>query len=238
MRPHHVTQKAAEAIDTIGRGFGRQPHARARGQESLGRERRRPPVALDAEEDLRGVDLSRTATSKTLRATAIHEAGHAVARIVLRRKINRVSIIPGDDGSLGHVQGRVLPAGIAEVLEFGTPTPQEMAAVEDSIVSVLAAPIAERKFTGRWNLVGASGDHEWAVGLVFRLSGSTEEVNASLKELEGRANDLVETYWADIEAVAAALLERKVLSGAAVRRVIRESRESDGGAEELTKEEE
>jgi len=48
-----------------------------------------------------------------LRATVIHEAAHAVTRFVLGRRIDRVSVIPGDD-DLGHVLGRTLP----QMIEF------------------------------------------------------------------------------------------------------------------------
>ena len=74
--------------------------------------------------------------------------------------------------------------------------------------------------------MGAAGDCEGVRELAYRLWGWTEESDTYLKELKARADDLVETHWADIGAVAAVLLEQSELSGAAVRRAIRESREA------------
>ena len=48
-------------------------------------------------------------TKKRECATAYHEAGHAVAAFLLRRRLRRATIIPDED-SLGHIRtGRAPP---------------------------------------------------------------------------------------------------------------------------------
>ena len=39
---------------------------------------------------------------KRLEATTYHEAGHAVAAYLLKQPIRYVTVLPGEDGSLGH----------------------------------------------------------------------------------------------------------------------------------------
>ena len=149
------------------------------------------------------------------RATAYHEAGHAVARFVLGRRIDRVSIVP-DDESLGHVRGYVL----RKIGEDWNYTLRDVQLLEDEIVSILAGAVAETRLTGRENPVGAQHDRDNAAMLAVHLEGP-EVAEPYLNYLEARARALIGARWSIVEALAAELLERKVLSGVAARRTMR-----------------
>lgn len=162
------------------------------------------------------------AEARRLRATAYHEAGHAVARFALGRRIDRATIVPDEeDQTLGHVQGRILLR--SEKLEAGIgefDTLRERKAAEDAIVSALAGPIAEAKLTGRRNLLGASGDDRSVDDVAEALHGRGDVASAYIGYLEALARGTVETLWYLVEALAAELLLRETLSGAAVHRLL------------------
>lgn len=160
-------------------------------------------------------------TPRQIAAVAIHEAGHAVAHVTLRRRIDRVTIVP-DETALGLVTGKIITEPIAEAILFGVPTPRQIRAIEDSIVCGQAGPIAEAKFRGRRNLLGAKDDHEKVVEMAIRMCGSAKEASSYAQELEQEAIALVVQNYPEILVVAQALIERKTLSGVAVRRVLRE----------------
>ncbi len=158
--------------------------------------------------------------SRRLKATAFHEAGHAVAHFSLGRRIDRVSIVPTEGGEvLGHVRGRVLPRS---VLEHGQlETTRDLKAAEDSIIATLAGPIAEAKWTGRRNLVGASSDHEQVANLAIGLWADEDVASTYVAFLEARARRLVDGLWYLIEALVNELLAKRALSGAATHRLLR-----------------
>ena len=166
----------------------------------------------------------RTVTPPELRASAYHEAGHAVAHFARGRRIDRVSIVPDEDGgSLGHVRGRILldtEKWRAGIREFDTP--RERRAAEDTIIAALAGPIAEAKLTGRRNRAGAAGDYERVGDLLDALDDGDDAVAAAhLNFLEVLAAQLIDRYWPLVEVLAEELLARGTLSGSAVREVLR-----------------
>jgi hypothetical protein len=158
------------------------------------------------------------APTRALQSTAYHEAGHAIARFALGRRIDRVSILPDAD-SLGHVRGQVLPSHLfakgGDISDVPTKT------VEDQIVILLAGPLAEKRFTGRWNRVGASSDYEGASTVAVSTHGDDDVRDAFIRYLEAVGKALIDVHWYLVEALAAALLERETLSGVQVHRVIR-----------------
>jgi hypothetical protein len=95
--------------------------------------------------------------------------------------------------------------------------------LEHQAMVLLAGGIAERRFTGRANHVGAMSDYEKAADFAMACSGSERATSAFLKWLETVTEDVVRDRWAAIEAVAAALFERKTLSGKDVDRLVVEA---------------
>lgn len=156
---------------------------------------------------------------------AYHEAGHAVADVLVRNPITRASIIADEErGSLGHVANR--PYG--ESFKIDVETTLSLRArerLEARIMSALAGDEALRRYLGKdaptgW--LGADGDYRAAVDLAEHVSPEPKELGAFLEWLGIRAANLfyLPWHWAAVEAIAAALLEHKVLSGPRVRQIV------------------
>jgi hypothetical protein len=88
-------------------------------------------------------------------------------------------------------------------------------------VVLLAGGVAEKRATGRWSHIGARADREKAADLAISTQGGGgPTTDAYLRWLGRKAEDLVAVRWTEIEAVAAALLVQKTLTGKQVREEI------------------
>ena len=154
---------------------------------------------------------------RELRATAYHEAGHAVAHFFRRLPIRQVSIQPNRwRNTLGHVRG-YRPKSFVQWLEGAYVGLRRESwfhyrAVSE-IVCALAGSTAEKLATKRADHVGARIDYERAAYFAEAISATATQMSALLKWLEIVAQDLVKTRWSAVEVVAAALLDRTVLTG-------------------------
>jgi hypothetical protein len=159
-----------------------------------------------------------------LRATAFHEAGHAVAAFVLGRAFTRVSIEP-QGATLGRCSFR--PPG-----EWFRPDERVDGAtrrrLEERIMISLAGPEAEALLTGVHDEEAAEEDVERAFSHACFMTGDEAEAWAYLTWLRHRTLNLMRPpgFVAAIEALAAELLERREVSYRRARSVI----ESAGGA--------
>jgi ATP-dependent Zn protease len=146
---------------------------------------------------------------------AFHEAGHAVAAYVLRRRINLVTIVGGD----GH-NGRVSLTELA---------PRHLKRRERDVVIGLAGVPAERRLLGgKHDPRGFENDR---LGVLKTLRDTAmrrgedpellleSRVQAALKE----AKSIVNEHWPAVESLADELLRRRTLSGRAVRKLLAES---------------
>ncbi len=154
-------------------------------------------------------------------ATAHHEAGHAVAHFVLRRRIDRVTIVE-DDESFGRVSGQVVPENL-DFLEYGPATLRELKAVEDAIVAGLAGAVAECRYTGKPKSPGARDDVAQVFSLAEAVCSSPRTTQAYVDYLSVVAEEMIEANRNLVEALAAELLERETLSGPATRRVLKDA---------------
>lgn len=137
------------------------------------------------------------------RATAVHEAGHAVAAVYLRRGFKAVSIV-ADDHTLGRLTA--LPVG-----EWFRPDivadARTRNLVEHHTMIALAGPEAESRYRG-WvdtdGLAGAEHDHECALDLVTHASGSAAEAETYLEWLRFRVLGMIRnpSWWSCIEHLA------------------------------------
>lgn len=156
-----------------------------------------------------------TRQMKVLKTTAYHEAGHAAAAFRLRRRVRHVTIVPEDD-SLGHMLSGKLPETFQPDIDSDRRTDRWL---ERLTLIVLAGPIAEAQFTGRYNHIGASSDYHRAVTWASYAEGSTKLVKAYLHYMQARAEAMTtqQSQWVAIEALAEALLEHQHLSGRKAR---------------------
>ncbi len=159
---------------------------------------------------------------------AFHEAGHAVACVLLGRNLARVALGEGE------------PRGVFEVEEWPSATRQ---AIEDEIVSFFAGPAAQRLFTHRpvrvpltlTVTVTVTGSRrrtkvaggETDGGQILRLAAraierdSPRELAELIRRLDGRARALVASSWPAVELLARELLSQRELGGDAVRELVR-----------------
>jgi ATP-dependent Zn protease len=174
-------------------------------------------MAHDESGDRRGSPALKKKTGKSeLECTAYHEAGHAVAHLLLGGAVRQVSIVP-DAGRarLGHCRRYHLPSFRPDI-DNG---PKALPRVEREVVAYFAGGIAEAHFRGRHCRSGARRDMEAAFDLACRVCASDEEAEKFLAWLYVRAKGLItaERHWPAVEAVARELLARRTLSGAAAR---------------------
>ena len=139
-----------------------------------------------------------------LARTAHHEAGRAVAALVLGRPFTTALI--REDGS-GEVEPAFrLPEQPGDVLSA-----DERVLIEDEVVQLFAGSYAEERFTGRTltetdklALLTMPASDWFNVA----LSGRTPDSGSDMDALSERARLLVEEYWETIESVAGVLLAK------------------------------
>lgn len=134
---------------------------------------------------------------------------------MLRLGFHYVTIAPDADGdTLGHVQYCATPARLS------VSTRVVSRDLRDRMLCNRAGPIAEARYAGRRNDIGAYDDD-----LTFEQSlrdhyGAQRARHA--RDLTRQARRLVAEHWCAIERVAAALMQRHVLSYAAVAQLVGE----------------
>ena len=156
--------------------------------------------------------------TKKLQSVAYHEAGHAVAALRLRLKINSVTIRGTDDydGLTSHSNP---PRGIDLEVDASD---RARCRVENAIIVAMAGPVAQRKFNPkgfrRWH---AEPDWHQAVDLLIRIAPESERGrNAYWTLLEERTKGLIGVFWVDVQTLAEALLESETLKRPEIRRII------------------
>lgn len=160
----------------------------------------------------------------SLRAVAFHEAGHAVAHVVLRRPFGDTTILPIDstEGSIHTTLGTVL-----------RPFFDSRRVARDAVLMTLAGPLAQWQAEGykpEADIIrdlGASDELEFAVGVARTAivpGGEIESAREYVRHAMPRALGLVMRWCDAIEAVAAALIRDKTLTATEVRRIARATR--------------
>jgi hypothetical protein len=145
-------------------------------------------------------------------STAYHEAGHAVVAWVVNPRVSfkRVTIIPGE-GSLGHMLHATMSRRLVEQIEFGSPMGRLR--LESLAMVSLAGRIAESKHRGHHARWGHESDYGHVADYCLRVCGRDGEMQVVWSKLMHlRARAMVNQYWPEIQAVAAALREKNTLS--------------------------
>lgn len=162
-----------------------------------------------------GVTMKATTESNLeLKGTAHHEAGHAVARMLLGKAFTTVTVVPGE-GFAGLVEGMNLPLWLFDELECGgRPCSRRvLAEVRAVLVVYLAGTVAEQRFLNKepeaWTW---EQNREDAADFVLVLCGSEEEANRMLEEAWRKAKTL---YLSEAEKQKAMDSHREKLLAAA-----------------------
>ena len=159
-------------------------------------------------------------SEKEHRATAYHEAGHAVAAFLLDRPFRRVSIIQDEEGH-GHVLYRKFHKRFDP--EYGSNPQKARFQIERAIITLMAGGEAERVHTGRRNNLGSSSDDETARDLAtYIVPDWGDELVAYLKWLRIRTRNLLKSprNWRAVEELAEALMEKGEMSAAEAKDTI------------------
>jgi hypothetical protein len=165
---------------------------------------------------------------------AHHEAGHAVAGIVLGIGLIYIRIVMGEDGKIG-VKPKTNPwtAPRPSSKPQGEFTDEEWAELSQSdekwddwvckdndryAVYYLAGKAAQIEYAGTAKDEDAKFDYSF---IEYRLPNCY----ARLGELEVAAREFVKSHWHAVQAVAAQLLERSELTPGEVEELIQQTRE-------------
>jgi ATP-dependent Zn protease len=161
--------------------------------------------------------MTKVRWSKKQRATAYHEAGHAVMALLLGRGVRSVTVIPDEwTESLGMVTFNPLPAFDPHFDRSGRTREK----CERLILILLAGPVAERRYTGKWCHSGADGDRHAVVEIASRLIGE-RTTSSYVRWLSDVANEKFDGpfAWPAVRTIAAELLRKDRLSGRRVREI-------------------
>jgi hypothetical protein len=161
--------------------------------------------------------------TKALRATAYHEAGHAVVAWLQGHGFKGVSIVADEAaGSVGRVIVNRAPRWFRPDVQMDR---RHRTLCEMEIRELLAGSEAERRFTGRRNHVGARRDHERAVDYAdWVTGGSVDEVEPYLDRLSVEVALMFDDdiRWRAVQRLAEELVLRGELSGSEARSIITE----------------
>lgn len=158
--------------------------------------------------------------------TASHEAGHAVAAVVLRRRVAYVTIIAegGDNGHLGLCTLGDVPTlrqfldGTVELSD--TARKRAEREMERAAIVTAAGPAATFRFRGGaevWDDPGLLADRDALTAVAAWAAGTSEGASILVDKWHARATEIVREHWADVCSVSEALMRERVLSGSQVR---------------------
>jgi hypothetical protein len=158
--------------------------------------------------------------------TAYHEAGHAVACVVLHLPFTQVTIVPEGD-TLGMVSGHTSPKSLDPDAYCSQPGRQR-ARVEADVLSCLCGGLAFLIFRGGkddWRRDGSRWDLSQALSLLEKICGSAPETEAYLNLLRIRAEQLLRfpPNWSAVQALAEALMESKTIGSRKARKIVKQA---------------
>ena len=158
---------------------------------------------------------TRRAQLPRLRATAHHEAGHAVVRHFRGLKFEYATIIPEPENeSLGLVKTRPMKWLLREIKEQRLSN-RGRDYLESDMICGLSGQIAEEKFRGRRPRYGMHSDDRGVFDRALLICGfgppRSKTVDAYIHYCWCVAEDTVSVRWREVQAVAAALLDQKTI---------------------------
>lgn len=146
------------------------------------------------------------------RATAFHEAGHAIVALSLGRSVEKLTIVR-NSLRLGSVQFGSRRAG------------KRQDDFEKQALILLAGVVSEAKVTGRYNWPGAQQDLYQVQSLIATRGGSEKSAERLQKRLFEKVGHLLEdpALWSAVEKLAEMLLDHGSVSGRAARHIFNQA---------------
>lgn len=160
--------------------------------------------------------------TKRLRATAYHEAGHAVMALELGRPVHKVTIVPGQS-DLGMRRD-----GVCHIQKGRSKASKDW--LEDEVLILFAGMVAEARWTGNYCYEGAAQD----LRQIRRYAMMRADGAKQIERLERRWLSKTENYlsdpalWAATERIADALVQDQTISGRAARHWFDEAQRRTG----------
>jgi len=151
---------------------------------------------------------------------AIHEAGHAVISMMLQRTFEFVTIISSDEthGSCSYK--------VTNLDEYSMCFRSFKRKIKREVMVLFAGYIASEndKLPADWRETEIDSDIDKAFDLIIRVSGTEEQVVKHFNKFWLDTVKLVKQplIQQQIKAVADALMERKTLSGYAVKQIVKQ----------------
>ncbi len=144
-------------------------------------------------------------------ATAYHEAGHAVAALILDRPVHKVSVLPGRD-LLGQCQ---FGKGVFRPTEDW---------LEREILIALAGMAAEARHTGGYCRDGAARDLRYARRRALQRA-APKALDRFERRMLAKVENLLadEGHWRAVESIAAELMKQGTISGRAARHLFEQA---------------
>ncbi len=152
---------------------------------------------------------------------AFHESGHAVACFRLFHRLDYVTIV-GTHEYRGCMKG--MDADWQE-RPMGTPEEQQRAHTAKLATITLAGGAAVEKLLGGMQDVEMDLDLAAVRDLLESVAETNEELDIFTDRCWQQARRLVRDEWGSIKTAAAALMERKELSGDDVEEIVRKMRQ-------------
>lgn len=162
------------------------------------------------------------------RATAYHEAGHAVAAFLELgvSAIRTVTIKPDDEAGTA---GQTLHAGFGfrpdDLDESDLSEHEKLGRIVSICVIAWAGNEAQKAHGGRYDWIGSEGDTDRLEDYALAACGSEAETQAFIMWIMQRTSALLRTpsALAMTKAIAEALLERETLTGDEVAQIARQA---------------
>jgi len=154
-------------------------------------------------------------------SAAYHEAGHAVAAVLLGMHVTVASIEAKGYPRHWRLRGGVL----ASFDHSGAQTRRE---AEKAVTAGLAGEQAEILWSMRkpWRRVKSAGDARFAGDRAYveemlrPFVGARADKKRTIARLKEAARTLLEEHWSRVEALAEKLAERKALNGREINRLV------------------
>ena len=187
-----------------------------------------PDPALTTDTPLRG--SRRRPGLSSLGRTAFHEAGHAVAAVLQRKALRKVTIVPDkESGDLGCT----FTERFGTLFHEAHVGRKQRGLLEREVMVLLAGPEAEALASGRRNHVGAFRDYQCSCDLLDYLCRDPRKLRPYVDLLFVRTEAMFvneDPNWRAVEALVEALLREKTIGGRRAREIILKARRSSPAA--------